>query len=141
MFKIEGKYTSAKIFAETIEDGVIEQTTEICNHPIFKDCKIRVMPDCHRGKGCTIGFTAELPKNREIIPNIIGVDQNCGMYVVKLKKAKTIRDDYSGVVIVNKEVANLLNRILMVYASKVSFDALRDYGDFEIYPEDLLELD
>lgn len=59
----------------------------------------------------------------------------------KLKKAKTIRDDYSGVVIVNKEVANLLNRILMVYASKVSFDALRDYGDFEIYPEDLLELD
>lgn len=92
MFKIEGKYTSAKIFSETKEDGVIEQTTEICNHPIFKDCKIRVMPDCHRGKGCTIGFTAELPKNREIIPNIIGVDQNCGMYVVKLKKAKTLND-------------------------------------------------
>ena len=59
----------------------------------------------------------------------------------KLKKAKTVRDDYSGVVIVNKEVANLLNRILMVYASKISFDALSDYGDFEIYPEDLLELD
>ena len=59
----------------------------------------------------------------------------------KLKKAKTVRDDYSGVVMVNKEVANLLNRILMVYASKISFDALKDYGDFEIYPEDLLELD
>ena len=59
----------------------------------------------------------------------------------KLKKAKTVRDDYSGVVMVNKEVANMLNRILMVYASKVSYDALRDYGDFEIYPDDLLQLD
>ena len=59
----------------------------------------------------------------------------------KLKKAKTIRDDYSGVIMVNKEVANMLNRILMVYASKISYDALKDYGDFEIYPEDLLELD
>ena len=59
----------------------------------------------------------------------------------KLKKAKTVRDDYSGVVMVNKEIANMLNRILMVYASKVSYDALRDYGEFEIYPDDLLQLD
>ena len=59
----------------------------------------------------------------------------------KLKKAKTVRDDYSGIVTVNKEIANMLNKILMVYASKVSYDALRDYGDFEIYPDDLLELD
>lgn len=44
------------------------------------------MPDCHRGKGCTIGFTSTMPKNGEIIPNIIGVDQFCGMLTVKLKK-------------------------------------------------------
>jgi len=41
------------------------------------------MPDCHAGAGCVVGFTAELPKNGEIIPNIIGVDISCGMYVVK----------------------------------------------------------
>ncbi len=92
MQEIQGKYTSAKIYANEIFDGVIRQTLNICNHPIFKDCKICIMPDCHEGLGCTIGFTAELPKNGEIIPNIIGVDQSCGMYVVKLKKCATLRE-------------------------------------------------
>ena len=58
----------------------------------------------------------------------------------KLKKAKTVRDDYSGVIMVNKEVANLVNKVLMIYSSKVAYDAFRDYGDFEIYPEDLLNI-
>ena len=92
MKEIEGKYTSAIIFANDISKGVIEQTLNICNHPIFEGSKVRIMPDCHEGKGCTIGFTAELPKNGGIIPNIIGVDQSCGMFVVKLKKAKTLND-------------------------------------------------
>ena len=60
MLEIQGKYTSAKIFADTIEDGVINQTLAICNHPIFENAKIRIMPDCHVGKGCTIGFTSTL---------------------------------------------------------------------------------
>jgi len=92
MYEIEGKYTSAKIFTETEDTDVTEQTLAICNHPVFKDCKVRIMPDCHRGKGCTIGFTAEMPKDGEIIPNIIGVDQSCGMLAIKLKKAKTLND-------------------------------------------------
>lgn len=58
----------------------------------------------------------------------------------KVMKAKTVRDDYSGVIMVNKEMASLLNRILLVYSAKTSYDALRDYGDFEIYPQDVLEL-
>ena len=84
MYEINGKYTSAKIFTEVEDIDVTEQTLAICNHPIFKDCEVRIMPDCHKGKGCTIGFTAEMPKNGEIIPNIIGVDQFCGMHVIKL---------------------------------------------------------
>lgn len=92
MYEIQGKYTSAKIFTDIEDVDVVEQTLAICNHPIFKDCKIRIMPDCHRGKGCTIGFTSTMPKNGEIIPNIIGVDQSCGMLTVKLKKSKTIND-------------------------------------------------
>lgn len=58
----------------------------------------------------------------------------------QLKQAKTVRDDYSGVILVNKEIANLINKLLMVYSSKVSYDAFRDYGDFEIYPEDILNI-
>lgn len=92
MYEIQGKYTTAKVFTENEEIDVTEQTLAICNHPIFKDCKVRIMPDCHRGKGCTIGFTAEMSKNGEIISNIIGVDQSCGMLTVKLKKSKTLND-------------------------------------------------
>ena len=92
MYEINGKYTSAKIFTSVEDIDVTEQTLAICNHPIFKDCEVRIMPDCHKGKGCTIGFTAEMPKNGEIIPNIIGVDQSCGMLTVKLKKSKTLND-------------------------------------------------
>lgn len=58
----------------------------------------------------------------------------------KAQKAKTVRDDYSGVIAVNKEMASQLNRLSLIYSSKVSYDALKDYGDFEIYPEDLLAI-
>lgn len=92
MYEIKGKYTTAKVFTECEDVDVTEQTLAICNHPIFKDCDVRIMPDCHRGKGCTIGFTSTMPKNGEIIPNIIGVDQSCGMFTVKLKKSKTLND-------------------------------------------------
>lgn len=92
MQEIQGKYTSAKIYANNIEPEVIEQTLDICNHSIFKDATVRIMPDCHKGKGCTIGFTSTMPKNGEIIPNIIGVDQSCGMLAIKLKECKTTRD-------------------------------------------------
>ncbi len=92
MQEINGKYTSARIYASTIDEGTIEQTKDICNHPIFKDCQIRIMPDCHKGKGCTIGFTSQMPQGGEIIPNIIGVDQSCGMYVVKLEESQPLND-------------------------------------------------
>lgn len=92
MYEIQGKYTGAKIYSLHEDSAVMEQTLAICNHPIFKDCQVRIMPDCHKGKGCTIGFTSTMPAGGEIIPNIIGVDQSCGMYVVKLKKTKTLND-------------------------------------------------
>ncbi len=92
MYKVKGEYTSAKIFTDIEDIEVTLQTLAICNHHIFKDCDIRIMPDCHRGKGCTIGFTSTMPKGGEIIPNIIGVDQSCGMLAVKLKKNKNLND-------------------------------------------------
>ena len=58
MIEVEGKYTSAKIYAQTIEEGLMPQILNALNHPIFKDCKVRIMPDCHIGKGCTIGFAS-----------------------------------------------------------------------------------
>ncbi|MBQ9245714.1 RtcB family protein [bacterium] len=94
MQEITGRYTTAKIYSIKEDEGVNNQVQQVCDHPVFANCKIRIMPDCHKGKGCTIGFTSEMPKNGEIIPNIIGVDQSCGMLAVKIKECKTLRDYY-----------------------------------------------
>ena len=49
MKELNGKYTNAKIFTDNYDDGVIEHTSMICDHPIFEGAKVRIMPDCHRG--------------------------------------------------------------------------------------------
>ena len=71
-----------KIFTNNIEKEAIEQIDLLLEQEPFKDCKVRIMPDVHAGKGCVIGFTADL-KNK-VIPNIVGVDIGCGMLCVEL---------------------------------------------------------
>ena len=83
MLELKGKYTTAKIYAEKVEEGVISQVKELLNHPMFKDEHIRVMADTHAGKGCVIGLTST-NKNKVIIPNIIGVDIGCAMLSINL---------------------------------------------------------
>lgn len=82
MIEVNGKYNSAKIFTDNIEQTAISQIIELCNEESFKDTKIRIMPDVHAGKGCTIGTTITL--NGKVVPNLVGVDIGCGMFCVKL---------------------------------------------------------
>lgn len=83
---VNGIYTSAKIFTDTIEDYALAQIQMLCNQEAFEDCKIRVMPDVHPGKVGTIGFTATI--GEKIIPNVIGIDIGCGVTITKLKQKK-----------------------------------------------------
>lgn len=71
-----------KIFTENIEQEALNQINTLIQQPSFKDCKVRIMPDVHAGKGCVIGFTANL--GDKVIPNIVGVDIGCGMLTVDL---------------------------------------------------------
>ena len=71
-----------KIFTENIEKEAINQIDLILEQEAFKNCKVRIMPDVHAGKGCVIGFTADL--GDKVIPNIVGVDIGCGMLCVEL---------------------------------------------------------
>ena len=73
-----------KIFTKNIEQEAINQINELLEQEPFKDCKVRIMPDVHAGKGCVIGFTANL--GEKVIPNIVGVDIGCGMLCVELGK-------------------------------------------------------
>lgn len=71
-----------KIFASIIDDKTKEQIKTLSESDAYKGCRIRVMPDCHAGKGCTIGSVIEY-QNR-VVPNTVGVDIGCGMMVTEL---------------------------------------------------------
>lgn len=84
MLEVKGKYNTAKVFTDNIEIEAIEQLKELCNQPFVEGCKVRIMPDTHKGASCVIGFTADL--GDKVIPNIVGVDIGCGMLTVNLGK-------------------------------------------------------
>lgn len=86
MEEIRGKFNTAISFAKVIEDEAREQIRRMCNHEFTADSKIRIMPDVHAGKGCTIGTTMTVTD--KAVPNIVGVDIGCGMYTVKLADAQ-----------------------------------------------------
>lgn len=68
-----------KIYARTVEEEAIAQIKTMSESEAYKDCLVRIMPDCHAGAGCTIG-TVIAVKDR-IVPNTVGVDIGCGMLV------------------------------------------------------------
>ena len=82
MIEIIGNFNTAKCFATTLDDGAREQLKEVCDTEAFASSKIRIMPDVHAGKGCTIGTTMTITD--KIVPSMVGVDIGCGMYTVYL---------------------------------------------------------
>lgn len=84
MIELNGKYNSARVYTDKLEPEVVSQVIELCNQEFCKGSKIAIMPDTHAGKGCVIGFTANL--GDKVIPNIVGVDIGCGMTTVELGK-------------------------------------------------------
>ncbi len=71
-----------KIFTDNIDEKAVDQINLLLEQEAFKDSKVRIMPDVHAGKGCVIGFTGNL--GNKVIPNIVGVDIDCGMFCANL---------------------------------------------------------
>lgn len=80
--EIKGKVATAIAYANVIEDAAIEQIRRMCDYAFTEGSKIRIMPDVHAGKGCTIGTTMTI--HDKAVPNVVGVDIGCGMYTVRL---------------------------------------------------------
>lgn len=85
MIEIKGKINTAFCYAKVVEEEAIEQIRRMCDYPMTEGSQIRIMPDVHAGKGCTIGTTMTI--NGKAVPNVVGVDIGCGMYTVNLGKA------------------------------------------------------
>lgn len=77
MITMQGKFNTANIMIDEIDESTRSQIQGFLNHPAFANSYIAIMPDCHAGKGAVVGFTMKL--NDYIIPNIVGVDIGCGM--------------------------------------------------------------
>ena len=73
---------NVKIFASIIDEITRSQIQELSSSEAYKDCQIRIMPNCHAGTGCTIGSVIRF--NNRVIPNTVGVDIGCGMLVIEL---------------------------------------------------------
>lgn len=84
MIEIEGLHNTAKCYCDSLEETAAGQIKAVCDRPEFAGCKIRIMPDVHAGKGCTIGTTMTI--RDKIVPGMVGVDIGCGMETVKLEE-------------------------------------------------------
>ena len=86
MIELQGKYNTAKVMTDELDEGSTSQIIKMMNHQAFKDSSVRIMPDCHLGKGSVIGFTATMTD--KVIPNVIGVDIGCSISIGKIESKK-----------------------------------------------------
>lgn len=125
MLEIQGKVNTAICYATVIEDEAIEQIRRMCDYEMTENSKIRIMPDVHAGRGCTIGTTMTI--HDKVVPNVVGVDIGCGMYTVELGK---IEIDFARV----DEAAHFIPSGMDVWKGRLErFDLteLRCYRDLE----------
>ena len=82
MIEIKGLHNTALCYTPALEPTAELQIRTVCDQEAFAGCKIRIMPDVHAGKGCTIGTTMTIKD--KIVPGMVGVDIGCGMETVRL---------------------------------------------------------
>ena len=86
MKTIQGKFSSAVIFTDVVDETSLAQVQLLCDQPFTEGAHIRMMPDIHAGAGCTIGTTMTIQD--KIVPNLVGVDIGCGMYALELEQTQ-----------------------------------------------------
>jgi len=79
MLEIKGQYCKdVKVFTDNVEETALSTIYRIADCVAFKGKQIRIMPDCHDGKGIVVGFSC--PVNIEtdhVNPEHVGCDIGC----------------------------------------------------------------
>ena len=86
MFELSGKYGTAKVFTDVVDNESISQVINLLNQPYVEGSRVRMMPDIHAGAGCTIGTTMTITD--KICPNLVGVDIGCGMETIRIREKR-----------------------------------------------------
>lgn len=84
MLELNGKYNTAKVFTDVVDQASISQIIELCSQEFATGSRIRLMPDVHAGAECTVGTTMTITD--KVVPNLVGVDIGCGMETALLKE-------------------------------------------------------
>lgn len=84
MQEVKGKYNTAKVFTDVVDEKSLQQIKTLCDQEFTSGARIRLMPDVHAGAGCTIGTTMTIKD--KIVPNLVGVDIGCGMETLMIHK-------------------------------------------------------
>jgi len=87
--KIQGKFSEVIVYATDNEDTALDdyakaQLQLLADNEASKGSKIRVMPDVHPAKVCTVGLTMTV--GERILPEAVSSDIGCGLTVARLKK-------------------------------------------------------
>lgn len=96
MLELYGKHNNAKVYTDSIDNPTTSQIITLCNQEFLKNSKIRIMPDCHAGKGCTVGTTMTITD--AATPNLVGIDIGCGMLAIKLKEKRVDLPTFDSIV-------------------------------------------
>lgn len=92
MLEIKGKYSTAKIMIDDVEETAMNQIYNIVNHIATKDQKIAIMCDVHAGAGnAVIGFSMTL--GDKITAAWVGVDVGCGVLAINIGSEFTLNKD------------------------------------------------
>ncbi len=125
MIELNGKYATAKVFTDVIDNDSIAQIIAICNQSFAEGQQIRIMPDVHAGSGCTIGTTMTI--RDKVVPSLVGVDIGCGMETIKIKE-KHIECEKLDKLIYNKIPSGFnVREKVHRYIEKTSLELLRCY--------------
>ena len=89
MIELKGKYSSAIIYAESLESDAISTIQSIIDSPVSEGQPVRIMPDVHQGAGgIVIGFS--MPLGKMLSPNMVGVDVGCSINAGFFKPKKEL---------------------------------------------------
>ena len=87
--KITGKYSEAIVYTTNNDKTALDEYAKaqlqlLADNEAAKGSKIRVMPDVHPAKVCTVGLTMTVCDR--ILPEVVSSDIGCGLTMMRLRK-------------------------------------------------------
>ena len=122
MIKIEGTYSTAIVYIDTLESSASGQIQKLVDQKFTEGSTIRIMPGVYAGKGCTIGTTMTI--HDYIVPNLVGVDIGCGMECVQLKAKRVNLPELNSYIIKNVPAGSNIRKSKHKYVANTRLDEL-----------------